>query len=70
MAESITRWRFPAQDTANAASKIPTILYYDQLGNVMAVGAEAMREGIENEALDGDWVKAEWYVLISLGLNY
>jgi len=43
------------------SSKIPTIIYYDQQGNVRAVGAEAVCEGIEEEAEDGNWVKAEWY---------
>jgi hypothetical protein len=43
------------------SSKIPTIIYYDQQGKVCAVGAEAVREGIEEEAEDGNWVKAEWY---------
>ena len=42
-------------------SKIPTIIYYDQKGQVRAVGAEAIREGIEEEAEDGKWFKAEWY---------
>ena len=55
---------------ANAASKIPTILYYDQLGHAMAVGAEALRERIEKEAFDGDWVKAEWYAFIPSGWHH
>lgn len=45
------------------SSKIPSIIYYDQQGKVRAVGAEAVREGIEEEAEDGNWVKAEWYAL-------
>ena len=28
----------------------------------MAAGAEAMREGIEQQAIDGGWSRAEWYV--------
>jgi hypothetical protein len=43
-----------------ADSKIPTIIYYDQDGNVRAVGAEAVREGIEDDAEYGQWTKAEW----------
>ena len=48
------------------SSKIPTIIYYDQEGKVRAVGAEAIREGIEEEAEDGGWVKAEWYAFSCL----
>ena len=51
--------RFPAHDHGGA-SKIPTIIYYDLGGNVRAVGAEAMREGIYEIAEDENWVKAEW----------
>jgi hypothetical protein len=37
-----------------------TMIYYDQDGNVCAVGAEAVREGIEVDAEDSQWTKAEW----------
>ena len=53
--------RFPAQEKITGASKIPTIIYYDQTGNVRAVGAEAVREGIYDLAEEENWVKAEWY---------
>jgi hypothetical protein len=43
-------------------SKIPTILYYDQQGNVCAVGDEANEEGIEQIAEEKEWTRAEWYV--------
>jgi hypothetical protein len=52
--------RFPAHEHISGASKIPTIIYYDQAGQVRAVGAEAMREGIYETAEDENWVKAEW----------
>ncbi|KJA20609.1 hypothetical protein HYPSUDRAFT_1090755 [Hypholoma sublateritium FD-334 SS-4] len=55
--------RFPAQDNTHGASKIPTIMYYDKAGNVCAAGAEATRDGIEVEAEDNGWVKAEWFKL-------
>ncbi|KAF9528181.1 hypothetical protein CPB83DRAFT_767302 [Crepidotus variabilis] len=55
--------KYPAQEHIMGASKIPTIIYYDQAGKVRAVGAEAVREGIEEEAADQDWVKAEWFKL-------
>jgi hypothetical protein len=40
------------------------IIYYDRAGNVKAVGAEAVKEGIYETAEDEHLVKAEWYVLI------
>jgi hypothetical protein len=52
--------RFPAHEHISGASKIPTIIYYDLKGEVRAVGAEAMREGIYEMAEDENWVKAEW----------
>jgi hypothetical protein len=52
--------RFPAQEHVSGASEIPTVIYYDQAGNVRAVGAETMREGIYEIAEDKNWVKAEW----------
>ncbi|KAF9476870.1 hypothetical protein BDN70DRAFT_881863 [Pholiota conissans] len=55
--------RFPAHEHISGASKIPTIIYYDRSGNVKAVGAEAMREGIYEQAEDEQWVKAEWFKL-------
>lgn len=55
--------RFPAQEHVSGSSKIPTILYYDQAGEVRAVGAEAMHEGIFEEAEDGGWMKVEWFKL-------
>ncbi|KAF5321819.1 hypothetical protein D9619_002183 [Psilocybe cf. subviscida] len=55
--------RFPAHEHITGASKIPTIIYYDRNGKVRAVGAEAMREGIYEQAEDEEWVKAEWFKL-------
>ncbi|KDR69801.1 hypothetical protein GALMADRAFT_145198 [Galerina marginata CBS 339.88] len=52
--------RYPAQEHVGGDSKIPTIVYYDKQGKVRAVGAEAMREGIEDQAEDEEWTKAEW----------
>jgi hypothetical protein len=53
--------RFPAHEYISGASKIPTIIYYDCVGNVKAVGAEAVKEGIYEIAEEKHWVKAEWY---------
>ena len=62
--KTIVSWHhcssYPAQEHVGGDSKIPTVIYYDQDGKVCAVGAEALREGIEDEAEDGQWTKAEW----------
>ena len=58
--------RFPAQEQVGGDSKIPTIIYYDQAGSVCAAGAEAVREGIDDMAEDGQWIKAEWYKIFLL----
>jgi len=42
------------------ASKIPTVMYYDRNGIMVAAGAEASREGIYELAMDGEWEKTEW----------
>lgn len=55
--------RFPAQERVGGASKIPTIIYYDQEGKVRAIGAEATKEGVEQTAEDEGWTKAEWFKL-------
>ncbi|KAH6897924.1 hypothetical protein BKA70DRAFT_745447 [Coprinopsis sp. MPI-PUGE-AT-0042] len=54
-----------AQEHVSGSSKIPTVMYYDAAGTVQAVGAEAMDEGIYEQAEDPDnaWVKAEWFKL-------
>ncbi|PPQ88033.1 hypothetical protein CVT25_000856, partial [Psilocybe cyanescens] len=57
---------FPAEDHVGGNSKIPTIIHYDKHGEVRAVGAEAKREGIEADAEDKEWTKAEWQVLFVL----
>jgi hypothetical protein len=46
----------------SGASKIPSIIYYNQEGKVRAVGAEATKDGILEAAEDGQWFKAEWSV--------
>ena len=61
--------RYPEHELISGASKIPTVIYYDMNGKVQAVGAEAMREGVQDLAEDGNWVKAEWFVLSSFLFN-
>lgn len=36
-------------------------MYYDQAGKVRATGAEAMSEGIYEQAEDEGWFKVEWF---------
>ncbi|KAF9476880.1 hypothetical protein BDN70DRAFT_881877 [Pholiota conissans] len=55
--------RFPAQEKTGGASKIPTVIYYDSSGVVQAAGAEATRDGIQEEVDDKQWIKAEWFKL-------
>ncbi|TEB37919.1 hypothetical protein FA13DRAFT_1785787 [Coprinellus micaceus] len=55
--------RFPAQEQVNGSSKIPTVLYYDADGHVRAIGAEALSEGIYEQAEDEGWFKVEWFKL-------
>ncbi|RXW25678.1 hypothetical protein EST38_g185 [Candolleomyces aberdarensis] len=55
--------RFPGHEQIRGESKIPTIIYYDSLGKVRAIGAEAIKEGISETALDEGWTKAEWFKL-------
>ena len=55
--------RYPAQDHVGGASKIPSILYYDDEGKARAIGAEALQEAIQEAAEDEDWQKVEWWKL-------
>ncbi|TEB37894.1 hypothetical protein FA13DRAFT_1725514 [Coprinellus micaceus] len=55
--------RFPAHEQISGASKIPTVIYYNKDGDVCAAGAEAMREGIYEMAMDEEWIKSEWFKL-------
>jgi molecular chaperone DnaK (HSP70) len=54
-------FRFPAQDHVGGDSKIPSILYYDQDGDLRAVGAEALQESVIEQAEDEGWAKLEWF---------
>ncbi|KAG6918266.1 hypothetical protein DXG01_015640 [Tephrocybe rancida] len=55
--------RFPAQEQVGGDSKIPTIIYYDDQGNVRAVGAEALKEEYEGMIEEEGWTKTEWFKL-------
>ncbi|KAK0448956.1 uncharacterized protein EV420DRAFT_1313075 [Desarmillaria tabescens] len=49
--------RFPSHEHVGNEAKIPTIIYYDKEGNVRAVGAEALKQNIVEQAEEEGWVK-------------
>ncbi|KAF9047813.1 hypothetical protein BJ165DRAFT_1527075 [Panaeolus papilionaceus] len=55
--------QFPGQENVGGDCKIPTLLYYDNLGTLKAAGAEAKDEAIEERADEEGWFKAEWFKL-------
>ena len=54
--------RFPAHEQVSGASKIPTVMFYNQAGEMVAAGAEALQEGLFETSRDEDWIKTEWCV--------
>jgi len=60
---ALTGLRFPAQAPVNGDAKVPSLLYYDQSGDVRAAGAEVLTEGVIETALIEEWTKAEWLVV-------
>ncbi|KAF5367521.1 hypothetical protein D9758_003622 [Tetrapyrgos nigripes] len=55
--------RFPGQEHIAGNSKIPTILYYDAEGGMMAAGAEADTSSVLSLAEDEGWTKVELFKL-------
>ncbi|KAA1467660.1 hypothetical protein DENSPDRAFT_770034 [Dentipellis sp. KUC8613] len=55
--------RFPGQEHVAGNSKIPSIMYYDQDGNMKAAGAEADSAAMVDLAEDEGWTKAELFKL-------
>jgi hypothetical protein len=55
--------RFPAQEKVGGDSKIPSILYYNQQGQLCAAGAEALQEQVIEQADEEKWIKLEWWKL-------
>ena len=51
--------RFPGQEHVAGNSKIPSIMYYDPLGNMKAAGAEADGAAVLAQAEDEGWSKIE-----------
>ncbi|KAH9944812.1 hypothetical protein B0H21DRAFT_779339 [Amylocystis lapponica] len=55
--------RFPGQEHVAGNSKIPSIMYYDSRGKLMAAGAEAENASIVAQAEDEGWARAELFKL-------
>ncbi|KAI0316059.1 hypothetical protein OF83DRAFT_1060977 [Amylostereum chailletii] len=55
--------KFPGQEHVAGNSKIPTIMYYDSHGTVMAAGAEADGAAIIDLAEDEGWLRTELFKL-------
>ncbi|PBK65402.1 hypothetical protein ARMSODRAFT_1022211 [Armillaria solidipes] len=49
--------RFPSHEHVGREAKIPTVIFYDKEGNVRAVGAEALKQNIVEQAEEEGWVK-------------
>ncbi|KAJ7073103.1 hypothetical protein C8F01DRAFT_268957 [Mycena amicta] len=62
-AEILPVTRFPPQPSVGGDSKVPSVAYYDRNGSVRAVGAEAMEENIQEQAVEEGWQKAAWFKL-------
>ena len=52
-------YRFPGQEHVVGNSKIPSVIYYDKHGSLMAAGAEADSSSVVAQAEDEGWIKAE-----------
>lgn len=52
-------YRFPGQEHVVGNSKIPSIIFYDKHGSLMAAGAEAESSTVITQAEDENWIKAE-----------
>ncbi|PBK65414.1 hypothetical protein ARMSODRAFT_940364 [Armillaria solidipes] len=55
--------RFPEQEHVGSDAKIPSILYYDKTGTVRAVGAEALKDSILEQADEEGWFKCSGFKL-------
>lgn len=52
---------FPGQEHVAGNSKIPSVIYYDKHGKMMAAGAEADTAAVISQAEDFGWIKTELY---------
>lgn len=60
----LTTPSFPGQEGKNKSRdvKIPSVLYYDQGGNLRAVGAAAMLPNVQEDAYEHEWTLIKWCV--------
>ncbi|KAJ3570744.1 hypothetical protein NP233_g4202 [Leucocoprinus birnbaumii] len=58
--EMISSW--PGQAVAD--SKVPSVLYYSENGEVMAWGAETIDPDVKAQAHSQQWVRVEWFKLL------
>ena len=58
-----TPFRYPGQEHVTGNTKIPSLLYYDRDGNLVAAGAEADNAQAVARAEDEGWVKCELFKL-------
>jgi hypothetical protein len=54
--------RFPRQHHADRIEKVPSVIYYDQDGQLRAIGAEILDPDTNAEAADEGWIKVAWRV--------
>ncbi|KAG2130299.1 uncharacterized protein EDB93DRAFT_1255970 [Suillus bovinus] len=54
---------FPGQEHVASNSKIPSVMYYNKHGRVMAAGAETDNASITIQAETGEWIKTELFKL-------
>jgi hypothetical protein len=65
LSSNLPLFSFPGQEHVVGSYKIPTIMYYDQEGNMKAGGAEAEGSAMMDLAEDYGWTKAELCALSS-----
>jgi hypothetical protein len=61
--EILLKNRFPGQEHTSGTTKIPSVLMYDQMGELQAAGAEALLDENVYKAETEGWIKAEWRVV-------
>lgn len=60
-------YRFPGQQKVGGDSKIPSVVCYDEDGEVVAVGSETDPEVNPDLSEVENLVRAEWYALAYVG---
>ncbi|KDQ12464.1 hypothetical protein BOTBODRAFT_34432 [Botryobasidium botryosum FD-172 SS1] len=59
--QRVVQW--PGQENQGGESKIPSLIWYDQLGRARAFGAEARKSDVLDQAEDGGWKLAKHFKL-------